>query len=94
MVLRDGEVVYERAVGWADREANRPMRTDHIFRIASQSKAITSAAIMMLVEEGRVALGDPVSRWLPSFARTTVANAADTGRTTTRRVGRSPSSTC
>ena len=82
LVLRDGEVVYERAVGWADREANRPMRPDHIFRIASQSKAITSAAVMMLVEEGQIALGDPVSRWLPTFARTSIANPADTGRTT------------
>jgi CubicO group peptidase (beta-lactamase class C family) len=82
LVLRDGEVVYERAVGWADREANRPMRPDHIFRIASQSKAITSTAVMMLVEEGQLALGDPVSRWLPTFPRTTVANPADTGRTT------------
>ncbi|MEK0430546.1 MAG: hypothetical protein RL139_350 [Gemmatimonadota bacterium] len=82
IVLRDGEVVYERAFGWADREAGTPMRPDHLFRIASQTKALTSTAVMMLIEEGRVALGDPVSRWLPTFARTTVANAADTGRTT------------
>jgi CubicO group peptidase (beta-lactamase class C family) len=83
LVLRDGKVVYQRAVGWSDREAKRPMTTDAIFRIASQSKALTSVAIMMLVEEGRIALTDPVSRWLPSFARTTVANRADTGRTVT-----------
>ncbi len=81
LVLRDGDVVYERAVGWSDREARRPMRTDAIFRIASQTKAITSAAIMQLVEEGRVALGDPVSKWIPSFERTVVALRADTGRT-------------
>jgi len=81
LVLRDGQVVYERAVGWSDREAGKPMTPDAIFRIASQSKAITSAAIMQLIEEGKVALDDPVSRWVPSFARTTVANAADTGRT-------------
>ncbi len=83
LVLRDGQVVYERAVGWADREARRPMTTDAILRIASQSKAITSAAVMMLVEEGRIALGDPVSKWIPTFARTTVAERADTGRTLT-----------
>jgi len=81
LVLRDGETVYERAVGWSDREAGRRMTPDAIFRIASQTKAITSTAIMMLVEEGRIALTDPVSRWLPSFARTTVALAADSGRT-------------
>jgi CubicO group peptidase (beta-lactamase class C family) len=83
LVLRDGQVVYERAVGWADREARRPMTADAIFRIASQSKAITSAAVMILVEEGRIALGDPVSKWIPTFARTTVAERADSGRTLT-----------
>ena len=83
LVMRDGVVVYEKAVGWRDREARQPMRTDAIFRIASQTKAITSSAIMMLVEEGRIALTDPVSRWLPSFASTTVASRADTGRTLT-----------
>jgi CubicO group peptidase (beta-lactamase class C family) len=81
LVLRDGEVVFERAVGWADREARRAMTTDAIFRIASQTKAFTSVAILQLVEEGRIALDDPVSRWIPSFTRTTVASRADTGRT-------------
>jgi CubicO group peptidase (beta-lactamase class C family) len=81
LVLRDGEVAYEKAVGWSDREAKKPMTTDAIFRIASQTKAVTSTAIMMLIEEGKIALGDPVSKWLPSFARTTVASRADTGRT-------------
>jgi CubicO group peptidase (beta-lactamase class C family) len=80
LVLRDGQVVYERAVGWADKEANRRMTTDAIFRIASQSKALTSVAILSLVEEGKVALNDPVSRFIPGFARTTVATRTDTGR--------------
>src|SRR5690606_29925808 len=79
LVMRDGEVVYEEAVGWSDREARRPMRTDDIFRIASQTKAITSTAVMMLVEEGKIALDDPVSRWLPSFDSTTVAVRTDSG---------------
>jgi CubicO group peptidase (beta-lactamase class C family) len=69
LVMRDGVVAYERAVGWADREARRPMSTDAIFRIASQTKALTSVAIMMLVEEGRLSLGDPVVRWMPTFPR-------------------------
>jgi CubicO group peptidase (beta-lactamase class C family) len=79
LVLRDGQVAYERAVGWADREANRRMTPDAIFRIASQTKAITSVAIMMLVEEGRLAIGEPVSRYIPGFAKTTVGVRSDTG---------------
>ena len=82
LVLRDGQVVYQRAVGWTDRESRRPITPDAIFRIASQSKAITSTAILMLVEEGKIALGDPVSRFIPAYARTTVAPRADSGRTT------------
>ena len=81
LVLRDGRPVYERAVGWADREAGRRMTSDAIFRIASQTKAITSVAAMILIEEGKLALNDPVSRYIPTFARTMVANRADTGRT-------------
>ena len=73
LVLRDGKPVYERAFGWRDREAGRRMTTDTIFRIASQTKAITSTAILMLVEEGKIGLNDPVSRFIPTFAKTTVA---------------------
>ena len=80
LVLRDGQVVYERAVGWADREAGRRMTPDAIFRIASQSKAITSVAVLELVEEGKIGLSDPVSRYIPAFAKTTVAVRTDTGR--------------
>jgi CubicO group peptidase (beta-lactamase class C family) len=72
LVLRDGKVVYEHAVGYADKESGRRMSTDAMFRIASQTKALTSVAIMMLLEEGKVALGDPVSRFIPAYARTTV----------------------
>jgi CubicO group peptidase (beta-lactamase class C family) len=73
LVLRDGKPVYERAAGWRDKEAGRRMTADTIFRIASQTKAITSTAILMLMEEGKLGLNDPVSRFLPTFARTTVA---------------------
>jgi CubicO group peptidase (beta-lactamase class C family) len=72
LVLRDGRTVYERAVGWADKEANRRMTPDAIFRIASQSKAITSTAVLMLMEEGKLELADAVSRYLPTFAKTTI----------------------
>jgi CubicO group peptidase (beta-lactamase class C family) len=83
LVLRDGQPVYQKAVGWADKEARRPMTMDAIFRIASQSKAITSAAVLMLFEEGKINLGDPVSRFIPEFAHTTVATRSDTGRVIT-----------
>jgi CubicO group peptidase (beta-lactamase class C family) len=73
LVLRDGRPVYERAVGWSDKEASRKMTTDTMFRIASQTKAITSAAILALVEEGRVGLTSPASEFIPAFDKTTVA---------------------
>jgi len=82
LVLRDGQPVYEKAVGWADREANRRMAADTIFRIASQTKAITSAGILMLVEEGLIGINDPVSRFIPAYAKTTVAVKSDAGSTT------------
>src|SRR6266566_3147044 len=73
LVLRDGQAVYERAFGWSDKEAGRRMTTDTIFRIASQTKAITSAAILSLVEEGKIGINEPVSRHIPAYAHTTVA---------------------
>jgi len=79
LVLRDGEPVYEHAAGWADKEAGRKMRTDTIFRIASQSKAITSTAILELVEEGKIGLTEPVSHFISSFGKTTVAESTDDG---------------
>ena len=72
LVARNGKAVYHEAAGRRDLEKNLPMTTDTLFRIASMSKAVTSVAIMMLVEEGRVHLDDPVSRFIPAFAKTTV----------------------
>ncbi|MGK2961999.1 MAG: serine hydrolase domain-containing protein [Gemmatimonadaceae bacterium] len=79
LVMRDGQVAYERAFGWADKEAGRRMTTDAIFRIASQSKSITSAALLSLVEEGKLALNDPVGLYVPTLARARVASLTDTG---------------
>ncbi len=67
LVARRGRVAWLRAQGMADREAGKPMRTDSIFRICSMTKAITSLAVMMLYEEGRFLLDDPVSRYIPEF---------------------------
>jgi CubicO group peptidase (beta-lactamase class C family) len=85
LVVRDGRVTYQKSVGWIDQEARRPMTADAIFRIASQSKAITSTAVLILVEEGRIALTDPVSRFIPAYAHTTVSSRADSGRTVPAR---------
>jgi CubicO group peptidase (beta-lactamase class C family) len=81
MVLRDGQPVYEKAVGFADKEASRPMAMDTIFRIASQTKAITSTAVLALMEDGKLGFTDPVSRFIPAFAATTVSVAGPNGAT-------------
>jgi CubicO group peptidase (beta-lactamase class C family) len=81
LVMRDGVVVHQSAVGWADKEARKPMREDTLFRIASQTKALTSVAVLQLVEEGKLSLTQPVSTIIPSFAKTSVAVTAD-GKTT------------
>ncbi len=67
LVARDGQVVYHRAAGLADREAGRPMREDAVFRFSSVTKPFVSAAVMKLVEDGRLNLDDPVTKWLPDF---------------------------
>lgn len=79
LVVREGQTVYERAVGLSDKEARRRMTADTIFRIASQTKAITSTAILSLVEEGKIGLNDPVSRFIEPFAKTMVAVRNETG---------------
>ena len=79
LVLQDGKPVYEKAVGWRDKESNVKMTADSIFRIASQTKAITSVAVLMLVEEGKVGLADPVSRFIPEYAKTGVAVRKEAG---------------
>src|SRR5882724_9063185 len=73
LVLQDGKPVYERAVGWADKEAGRKMAPDTVFRIASQTKAFTSTVILSLMEEGKIGLNDQAGRYIPGFAKTTVA---------------------
>jgi CubicO group peptidase (beta-lactamase class C family) len=67
MVARDGDIVYQRAAGFADREAAHPMKVDNLFRLSSVSKPIVTAAAMVLIDRGRLSLEDPVSKWLPSF---------------------------
>ena len=85
LIIRNGKIIYNKAFGYDDLEKTKPMRTDNIFRIASQTKAITSTAILMLYEEGKFLLDDPISRYIPEFAKPQVLdkfNAADTTYTT------------
>jgi CubicO group peptidase (beta-lactamase class C family) len=67
MVLRQGDLAYFKAFGMQDREAGLPMKTDSIFRIASMSKPLTSLGAMLLYEEGKFLLSDPVSKFIPEF---------------------------
>jgi CubicO group peptidase (beta-lactamase class C family) len=82
LVLRDGRQVYQKAVGWSDQDAGRRMEPDTIVRIASQTKAITSVAILQLAEEGRLTIGNAVSQFIPAYAKTTVAVRSEAGVTT------------
>ena len=72
LIVRNGKIVYYKAFGMADNTANRPLKRDDIFRIASMSKAITSTAVMMLWEDGKFQLDDPISKYIPEFKNQTV----------------------
>ena len=67
LVARNGQVAYLRAFGTANHETGRQFRTNDIFRLASQTKAITATAVMMLWEEGKFRLDDPISKFIPEF---------------------------
>jgi CubicO group peptidase (beta-lactamase class C family) len=85
LVARDGKIVYYKGLGYDDFDKKTPMKKDAICRIASQTKAITSVAVMMLYEEGKILLNDPVSNYIPEFKNPRVLdkfNPADTTYTT------------
>ena len=85
MIVHDGKVVYKKAFGLDDTEMKTPLRTDHLFRLASQTKAVTSVGVLMLYEEGKLLLDDAVSKYLPEFKNVKVLdkfNASDTTYTT------------
>ena len=67
LVARQGKIGLYKAYGMADNQSGRKLKRDDIFRIASQSKAITATAVMMLWEEGKFKLDDPISKFLPEF---------------------------
>jgi CubicO group peptidase (beta-lactamase class C family) len=79
LVLRHGSIVWYDARGMADREAAKPMQKDEIFRICSMTKPITSTAVMMLYEEGKFTLEDPISKFLPEFKNSRVLVTPEDG---------------
>lgn len=85
LVYKNNLPVYYKAIGYDDAEKKTPMQKDQIFRIASQTKAITSVAVMMLYEEGKFLLDDAVSKYIPAFKKQQVVdkfNEADSSYTT------------
>ena len=90
LVARNGKIVYYKAFGKADNQSSRNLKRDDIFRIASQSKAITSTAVMTLWEEGKFRLDDPISKYIPEFKDPQVLKTfqySDTAYTTTPSPG-------
>ena len=85
LIVRDGKIVYHKAFGYSDLDKKTPLKKDDIFRIASQTKAITSLAVMMLWEEGKFSLDEPLSKYIPEFKSPTVLktfNPSDSSYTT------------
>ena len=84
IVAKNGQIVYYKGLGYADIESKKPMPKDAIFRIASQTKAITSVAVMQLLEEGKFLLDDPISKYISAFKKPVVLdkfNAVDSSYT-------------
>ena len=79
LVARKGKIAYLESFGYRDIEKKAPLQDDSIFRIASQSKAVISVGVMILQEEGKLLIGDPVGKFIPEFNETTVAEKTDNG---------------
>jgi CubicO group peptidase (beta-lactamase class C family) len=88
LVARHGALASLDAVGYQDLENKKPMRADTIFQIMSMTKPITAAGIMMLMEEGRLALSDPVEKYLPDFRGMWVLESRESDRRTLKRPSR------
>ncbi|MBV9530753.1 MAG: beta-lactamase family protein [Bradyrhizobium sp.] len=82
MIARRGQLIYSEAVGFQDKAVGKPMTKDAIFRIYSMTKPLASVGAMMLVEEGRIQLTDPVSKFLPQFAKMEVLVTDKEAKTT------------
>lgn len=86
LVIKDGQLILNKGYGYADAESKKPMHPDDLFRLASQTKALVSAAVMLLYEEGRLYLDEPIADFIPGFRHPQVLDvyhAEDTTYTTT-----------
>ncbi|SRR6266446_736089 len=88
-VLVGRDLVDMKCVGWADKEAKSPLRVDHIFRVFANTKLITSCAALLLFEEGRFQLDDPIERFIPQLANRRVLRAGATSLDETEPAARS-----
>ncbi|XOV89289.1 MAG: serine hydrolase domain-containing protein [Pseudomonadota bacterium] len=79
LVARDGKVVYRDARGYADVATQRPLAMNSLFRLASQTKPVTAVAAMILLEQGKFRLDDPIARYIPEFADIKVAELSPSG---------------
>jgi len=75
IIVKDGQVIQYKGYGYADATTKKPMQSNSIFRIASQTKAIVSAGILILYDEGKISLDDPVSKYIPEFAHENVLDS-------------------
>ena len=82
IIVKDHQVVYYKGLGYADEKTKRPMAANALYRIMSQSKAITSLAIMQLYEQGKLGLDDKLSKYIPSFKNPKVVNEYNSKDTT------------
>ncbi len=85
LVLQDGRVIHHAATGFADREQRRAMKPDSVFWIASMTKSLSATAIMTLVDEGKLSLDEPASKWLPELGKVKLANGQPPARAITLR---------
>jgi CubicO group peptidase (beta-lactamase class C family) len=86
LVARKGKIVHFESQGWRDKEASQPMEKDAIFSLASMTKPIVSTALMMLWEDGKFMLDDPISKWLPSYSNKQVIDPLSLRRAPARPV--------
>lgn len=85
IAAKDGQIIYQKSIGYSDVSKKTKLNNDAIYRIASQTKAITSVGVMMLLEEGKLLLDEPISKYIPAFAKPQVLdkfNPADSSYTT------------
>lgn len=88
LVARHGQVAQLSAVGYQDLESKKPMKTDSIFQVMSMTKPVTAVAVMMLAEQGKLAIGDPVETYLPEFKGLMMVESREGGEVKLRKPAR------